>query len=168
MHSFQPISLSELELNVFKTIGEEWMLVTAEKDGKTNTMTASWGGIGVLWGKNVAYVFIRESRYTKELIDSSDTFSLSFFRGYNKRELKYLGAVSGRDEDKIKNARFSVDYLNGTPYIDEATSVLICRKMAAQPISKEFFLDSNIDSTWYKDGDYHVMYVAEITDFLAR
>lgn len=40
-------------------IGKEWLLITAEKDGKANTMTASWGGVGVLWGKNVATLYIR-------------------------------------------------------------------------------------------------------------
>ena len=34
------ISVSELQDNMFDAIGKEWMLVTAEKDGRVNTMTA--------------------------------------------------------------------------------------------------------------------------------
>ena len=45
MKSIKP---EELDKNVFHMIGKEWLLVTAEKEGKVNTMTASWGGIGVL------------------------------------------------------------------------------------------------------------------------
>ncbi len=71
------IKPEELTKNPFHMIGKEWMLVTAEKDGKVNTMTASWGGVGIMWGKPVAYVFIRPQRYTKEFIDGTDTFSLS-------------------------------------------------------------------------------------------
>lgn len=168
MHTFQPITPAELEASVFQMIGSDWMLVTAENEGKVNTMTASWGGLGVLWSKNVAFVFIRESRYTKEFIDNTDTFSLSFFNGSHRMELKYLGAVSGRNEDKIHNCRLTVAHHDETPYFDEANTVLICRKMAAQPISKEFFLDSGIDSSFYKSGDYHVMYIAEIKDIMAR
>lgn len=168
MHTFQPLQGSEFEMSVFKMIGNDWMLVTAEKDGMANTMTASWGGLGVLFNKNVAYVFIRETRFTKEFVDATDTFSLSFFGEEHRRELKYLGAVSGRDEDKIKNSRLTLSHRNDTPYFDEANIVLICRKMAAQPITKESFLDTDIDSNWYKTGNYHTMYIAEITDILAR
>ena len=73
----QEIKPEELTKNTFHMIEKEWMLVTAEKDGKVNTMTASWGGVGIMWGKPVAYVFIRPQRYTKEFIDGTDTFSLS-------------------------------------------------------------------------------------------
>ena len=60
------IKAQELNENPFKLIGDDWMLITAEKDGKVNTMTASWGGLGVIWGRNAATVYIRLSRYTKE------------------------------------------------------------------------------------------------------
>ena len=80
----------------FEKIGSQWMLISAEKDGKVNTMTASWGGVGVLWGKNVVTVYIRPQRYTKEFVDANDTFTLSFFDGNYMKELGYLGKVSGR------------------------------------------------------------------------
>ena len=78
MHSFQPFPLEELEFNPFKTIGQDWGLVSAGTKDAANTMTVSWGGVGVLWGKNVAFIFIRDSRFTKEFIDSNDFFSVSF------------------------------------------------------------------------------------------
>ena len=68
---FKTITAEELNDNVFKMIGKDWLLVTAEKDGKANTMTASWGGVGVLWGSDVVYIFVRQSRYTKEFIDKT-------------------------------------------------------------------------------------------------
>ncbi len=169
MHCFQPIPADLFELNAFQKIGQDWMLITAEKNGKPNTMTASWGGIGVMWGKNVAYIVVRESRYTKEMIDGSDTFSLSFLKHDEyKSALKYLGVVSGRDEDKIAGARLHIDYSQTTPYIDEAETVLICKKLCAQPITPEHFTDESIDKLWYKDKDYHTLYIGEITEILAR
>ncbi len=169
MHSFQPIPSELFELNPFEKIGKDWMLVTAEKSGKPNTMTASWGGFGVMWGKNVAYIVVRESRYTKEMIDGSDTFSLSFLNHKEyKSTLKYLGVISGREEDKIRNARLHVDYSNQTPYIDEASMVIICKKMFAQPVAPENFTDASIDETWYKDKNYHTLYIGEIVEILAR
>lgn len=169
MHTFQPYPSDLLELNPFTKIGTEWMAVTAGDSEKVNTMTASWGTIGVLWGKNVVSVFIRESRYTKEFVDKHDTFSLTFFDHKLKAALKYFGAVSGRTEDKIANAKMNIDYAaDGTPYIDEGNLVLICRKLSATRISPDQFIDTGIDETWYKDKDYHTMYVAEVTEILAR
>ena len=103
MHTFQPYPIDLMEMNPFTKIGKEWMLITAGDEKKANTMTASWGGVGVLWGKNVVYIFVRDTRYTKEFIDNGETFSLTFLDESNKGALKYLGAVSGRDENKIEN-----------------------------------------------------------------
>ena len=163
MHSFQPYPTNLIDINPFTKIGTEWMAVTAGDSKKVNTMTASWGTLGDLWGKNIVSIFIRDSR---------DTFSLTFFDTQDKETkltLKYFGAVSGRKEDKIANAKMHVDYASdGTPYIDEGNLVLICRKMSATKILPEQFIDEAIDDTWYKDKDYHTMYVAEVTEILAR
>ena len=78
MHTFQPYPIELLEMNPFIKIGKEWALVTAGNKNKYNTMTVSWGGVGVIWNKNVVYIFVRDSRYTKEFIDQGDFFSLSF------------------------------------------------------------------------------------------
>ena len=78
---FKKVDVKTLDMKPFEKIGSEWMLISAAKDGKANTMTASWGGIGVLWGKNVATVYIRPQRHTKEFVDAGDTFTISFFGG---------------------------------------------------------------------------------------
>ncbi len=144
------------------------MLITAREGDRVNAMTASWGGVGVLWGKNTAFIFVRESRYTKELIDLNDHFSLTFFDSSYKSALKYFGMVSGRTEDKIKAAKMNVNYFQDIPFIDEGNFVICCRKMSATPILPEQFLDSEIQEKWYADGDLHTMYVGEIVQILAR
>ena len=144
------------------------MLITAKHDDKINAMTASWGGVGVLWGKNTTFIFVRDSRYTKELIDESDYFSLTFFDNSYKSAMKYFGMVSGRNEDKIKTANMNVNYYEEIPFIDEGNFVICCRKMSATPILPEQFLDHEIEEKWYADGDLHTMYVGEILQILAR
>ena len=109
------IKPEELQKNPFQMIGKEWLLVTAEKEGKANTMTASWGGVGIMWGKPVAYVFIRPQRYTKEFIDAGDHFSLSVLGEDYRKTLNYFGTVSGRDEDQIAKSGLHVAHENGTP-----------------------------------------------------
>ena len=168
MHSFQEITSDIMEINPFKAIGQDWFLLTAEKDGKVNTMTAAWGGLGVMLGKHVAYVVVRDSRYTKEFIDGAERFSMTFMDEHYKSAMKYLGAVSGRDEDKINNARLHVDYDHGVPFIDEGNMVFICRKMFMAPMKPEDFIDHTIEGQWYSTKDYHNMYIAEIEHFLAR
>ncbi|MCH5272548.1 MAG: flavin reductase family protein [Lachnospiraceae bacterium] len=167
MHTFQPYPTELLELNPFTKIGKDWMLITAGTKEKANTMTASWGGFGVLWGKNVAFIFVRESRYTKEFIDANDTFSLTFFEGQHAA-LKYLGTVSGRAEDKIAGARFNINFSGSTPFIDEGNFVFICKKLSATPLTADQFIDPAIASSFYQDNDMHTMYVGEITQILAR
>lgn len=161
------IKLEQWNKNVFEAIGKQWMLVTAG-DNEVNTMTASWGGLGVLWGKQVAYIFIRPQRYTKEFIDLSDTFSLSFFGEEYREKLKYLGAVSGREEDKIANSSLTLVRAGDTPYFQEAESVLVCKKLYAQELMPECFMTDEEDKMWYPKGDYHTMYVAEIEKLLVQ
>lgn len=135
--------------NAFEMIGKDWLLITAEKDGKVNTMTASWGGVGILWNKKVAYIFIRPQRYTKEFVDFSDRLSVCVLPNSYRKELSYLGNVSGKDEDKISNANLKVQKYEDVPYFDEARLTLICRKLYAQDLKEEYFIEKDIIDKWY-------------------
>lgn len=154
--------------NAFEMIGKDWPLITAEKDGKVNTMTASWGGVGVLWNKKVAYIFIRPQRYTKEFVDFSDRLSVCVLPNSYRKELAYLGNVSGKDEDKISNANLKVQKYEDVPYFDEARLTLICRKLYAQDLKEECFIEKDIIDKWYPEKDYHTMYVVEIEKILSK
>ena len=166
MASFKVITPEEIKSNPFHLIGKEWMLVTAEMNGKVNTMTANWGGVGVMWNKDVVFVVIRPQRYTKEFVDHSDTFSLTFFNQNYKKELAYLGDKSGRDEDKIAHTGLTVVYEDNTPYFDQAKTVLICKKLYAQEFNKESFIDHALEKQIYNSEYYHTLYIAEITKVL--
>jgi len=145
MKQFKEISAEELNESPFKMIGKDWMLVAAEKEGKVNAMTASWGGLGVMWNKNVAYVFLRPQRYTKEFVDSSEKFSLSFYDASHRETLQYLGSVSGRQEDKMAKAGLTLLEGEDAPCFVEARAVLICRKMYAQKFGSECFVDKSVE-----------------------
>lgn len=159
--TFQKLNIQELQMNTFTSIGKDWMLITAGHQEKVNTMTASWGGMGVLWGQDVVTAYIRPQRYTKQFVDQEKYFSISFFEGH-KKELGLLGRVSGRDTDKIKDADFHITYLENVPTFQEAKLVFIVEKIYADTIKPNCFLDSSLDETWYPDKDYHTMYVAKI------
>ena len=169
MHTFQPYPIDMLNMNPFTKIGKEWALISAGDKNKCNTMTVSWGGVGVLWGKNVVYIFIRDSRYTKEFIDNGEFFSMYFFNEKYRDALSYCGKESGRNvDDKFKGAGLTPAFRHNIPYPDEANLVLLCRKMAAVPITEDTFVDPQIMPKWYSDNDMHVMYVGEIIEAVAR
>lgn len=156
-----------LKESVFSLIGDRWMLVAAtDKSGKTNAMTASWGGMGVLWGKKVAFVFIRPQRYTKRFVDEADKFTLSFFDDSYKNMLGYMGKVSGKDEDKMAKSGLTVTDRNGAPVFKEASLTLVCRKMYRDTLKEENFIDKSNIEKWYPQKDYHDVYVAEIVEEL--
>lgn len=156
-----------LKESVFSLIGDRWMLVAAtDKSGRTNAMTASWGGMGVLWGKKVAFVFIRPQRYTKRFVDEADKFTLSFFDDSYKNMLGYMGKVSGKDEDKMAKSGLTVTDKDGAPVFKEASLTLVCRKMYRDTLKEENFIDKSNIKKWYPQKDYHDVYVAEIVEEL--
>ncbi len=168
-NTFTSIDIETLNENPFKLIGKDWMLITAEKDGRTNMMTASWGGLGVLWNKNVATIYIRKSRFTKEFVDDGDTFTLCVMDEKYRKELGYCGSKSGRDEDKIKATGFTVEHADkNCPYFAEARLVFVCKKLYAQEMNADSFTNAGKDlpAKFYADNDWHVLYVAEIEKIL--
>jgi flavin reductase (DIM6/NTAB) family NADH-FMN oxidoreductase RutF len=167
MHVFQPLETETMEFNPFTTIGKDWALVSAGSKAKANTMTISWGGVGVLWGKNVAFIFIRDSRYTKEFLDNYEFFSISFMGEDYKDALNYCGSHSGRDVDKVKAAGLTWNYKHSIPFIDEGDFIFICHKLSATRITEDSFISPDVKN-WYAGGDMHTMYVGEIMDFLAK
>lgn len=169
MHTFQPYPIEMLECSPFTLIGKSWAVLTAGNKQKANMMTISWGGMGVLWGKNVCYVFVRDSRYTKKFMDECPEFSLSFFpKEFSRSTLMYLGSVSGSREDKMKMARLNFNYADDIPFIDEGNLIFTCKKLSAVKLTPDTFIDPEIEPAHYKDGDLHTMYVGEILQVLAR
>jgi len=162
MTGFKKPDLNMFNENVFKLIGEDWMLVTSGNVNSFNTMTASWGGMGILWNKPVSYIFIRPTRHTYGFIEKNDTYTLSFFSEKYRKALTLCGTKSGRDIDKAKEAGITPEETeNGTVYFKEARLVFECRKLYFHDIDPSHFLDGSIQKMY--DNDYHRMYVGEIT-----
>lgn len=165
------ISVSELKDNMFDAIGKEWMLVTAGTPEKFNMMTASWGGTGILWGKPVAFIFIRPERYTYEFIEKGDTLTLSFLGEAHRDIHKICGSQSGRDIDKVAASGLK-PYVteNGNIAYEQARLILECKKLYADFIDADNFVDKLLISRWYGEGNggFHKMYILEIQNVLVE
>lgn len=166
--AWKEIKPEELNLNPFTAIGKEWMLITAGTKENCNTMTASWGGLGVIWGKPSVTAYIRQTRYTKEFTDREAYFTLSFFGEAYREALNLCGTVSGRDKDKIKEAALTPCDVGGTAAFEEARLVFVCRKQFRQFMSPEGFDVKENDARWYPDRDYHTMYIGSIEKILIK
>ena len=160
--SLKKIDANTLTFNPFEKLAKQWALVGAGSMDKFNMMTVSWGAVGVIWGKPSVTAYIRQTRYTKEFVDSSDTFTLTFLKDGNRDALNVLGSKSGRDMDKMKDSGLTPVEIDGEVMFEEAELVLVCRKRFVQDMPKENFVNQETLDKWYADQNYHTMYIGEI------
>ncbi|MCP4132934.1 MAG: flavin reductase family protein [bacterium] len=164
MEDFSIIQPEEITDSFFKIIGRDWMLITAGNKKSFNTMTAAWGGAGVLWHTKVCYIFVRPERYTYEFLERSEIFTLSFFDNSDKRVLNYCGTNSGRDVDKVEETGITpIETAEGAIAFEESRLIIECKKMYFQDLDSDNFLDPAIKDH-YKTGGVHRMYVGEVVN----
>ena len=156
------INIETIGLNPFSKIGSEWMLITAGDETKFNTMTASWGNMGVLWGKNVVTTYIRPQRYTKEFVDANSLFTITFFEERYKKALSLLGSTSGKDTDKVAQSGLTPFFLDQTVAFKEASLILVCKKLYHDILRPECFDEKEEELKCYPGKDYHTFYISEI------
>jgi flavin reductase (DIM6/NTAB) family NADH-FMN oxidoreductase RutF len=161
-------------------IGDGWMLITSGNTdadaGNWNTMTASWGGLGVLWARDVAFVVVRPSRNTFDFMNNNFLFTLSFFDEKYRGALDFCGVRSGRDTDKaaetglspiVIDGRLAGGKIAGAVAFEEAENIVVCRKMYAHDFDPAKFLDPSMEDA-YHGKDYHRLFFAEIIALLVK
>ena len=166
MNGYVEISPYKLD-NALKLIGKDWMLITVKDGEGANAMTASWGCMGVLWNKPVAVCFIRPQRYTYGLAENEERMSLAFFGEGYREALSLCGSKSGRDCDKLSLAGLTVSDVDGVPVIDQASTVIIGKKLYADDLKEDNFVDKAMLDN-YKSKDFHRIYVLEIQKVLIK
>jgi flavin reductase (DIM6/NTAB) family NADH-FMN oxidoreductase RutF len=166
--SFVAVNPEKITDNVFEIVGSDWMLVTAGTLGDYNTMTASWGTMGVLWGKRICICFIRPSRYTYQFMEKNPLFTLSFFGEEQRDALNFCGSHSGRDVDKAaETGLIPVEAAGGAVTFEQARLVMVCRKIYYQDFDPSHFIAPDIESN-YGGSDYHRIYIGELKSCLVR
>jgi len=161
--SFQPINIRDTA-HPIKLIADDWALLSAGTSSHWNTMTISWGGVGEIWGHDAAFVFVRPQRYTYQLMEQQDYFTVAF--GLPRKITALCGKISGHDGDKITQAGLTAYVEGDAIFPAEAELVLVCRKLHAQDLDPAGFIDPHI--TTHYNGDYHRMYVGEIVQCLHK
>ena len=168
MSNFKTIDPSAIADNAFRLIGKDWALVTSGSRESFNTMTVSWGGVGIMWNKPVTFTFIRPQRYTFGFLEKNGMFTMSFFDEEYRKALQICGTKSGRDIDKVKETGLTPAFTDdGVPYFEEARLVLVCKKLYAQDLNEDSIIEEAVKSN-YSGDDYHRMYISEIVSVLKK
>ncbi|MCR5830266.1 MAG: flavin reductase [Lachnospiraceae bacterium] len=154
-----------LTTDIFSKFDKQWALLTAGNKDSFNTMTVSWGGLGTIWSKPVATVYVRTSRYTHEFMDREDYFTVSFYPEKYKKELAVLGAKSGRDMDKMNASGLTPKAVENSMTFEEAELTLVCKKLFMQNLDPAN-MNEDIRNTFYSKDAAHDMYIGEVVAIL--
>ena len=159
---YKQIAPDKIPGNIIKMLNEDWMLITAGNDEKFNMMTASWGGLGVLYGKPMAICFINPARYTYQLMEKGDTYTFTFYTEAYRDALQYCGSNSGRDADKVKGSGLTpITTPGGSKAFSEAWLIIECRKLVSQSFTPESIFNEKVKEQW-SGRPLHKMYIGEI------
>ena len=163
---FKEIDVEKLNINLVDMIKNKWPIITVNGKDKVNAMTATWMQIGHLWNKHVMTIYVRPQRFTHTCIQEQDLFSVAIFDEEHKPNLKYLGTISGFNEDKLKHCNYTTSSYLDTPYINEANTVFICKKLYVDEVDPNKFVGD--DDKNYPHKDYHQVITAQILKVLIK
>ena len=155
----------EFTTDVFSVFDRKWALLTAGDKDSFNTMTISWGGLGTLWGKPVASVYVRQSRYTHDFLDKNDYFTVSFYPEACRKTLGVLGSRSGRDMDKMHESGLTPAAAGPSVTFAEAECTLVCKKLFRQTLDPANIPGEIVDALYQTDAP-HDLYIGEVVDIL--
>lgn len=139
------------------------LVCSVDKNNRPNLMAIGWGAIGVVWGEPIFFVFIRPSRYTFNLIEETEDFSVNVFDDKYKEIVNWCGSVSGREYDKFKKTKLTPlksKYIN-SPIVEESKISFECKVIGKLDVKPEM-IDKDIKERMYKSGDYHRVYLGKI------
>jgi flavin reductase (DIM6/NTAB) family NADH-FMN oxidoreductase RutF len=152
---------------LYSRLNGQGVFLTAKAGAQANTMTISWGSVGVFWGKPVVTAPVRFSRFTHNMIEKAGVFTISIPReGEMEKELAYCGTKSGRDVDKFAECGMTVrpGRTLPAPVVGEAWMHIECRVLYKTDMAAGGFAP-DLDSKLYPDGDFHTLYLGEVVDF---
>jgi flavin reductase (DIM6/NTAB) family NADH-FMN oxidoreductase RutF len=159
------IDINHFNQNVFQLFDRDWALVTAGNMSDFNTMTISWGSMGILWNKKVITIYIRPTRHTYQYMEKEDMFTVSFYKEEHRDTLFMLGTKSGKDTKKIKESGLHPVACHGSVTFKESRLTFVCKKIYHYDVMPNQFIDESISKN-YPKLDYHRAYIGEIVEVL--
>jgi flavin reductase (DIM6/NTAB) family NADH-FMN oxidoreductase RutF len=157
------------KFNIFTLVGKDFYAVTAGKRENYNSMIGSGGGFGLFFKKPTNWCLFRKDRYTLELIEKEQTYTLSFFPNEYKEQMLFLGRESGRDSKKMKKVNLtSIQTPSGDMTFKEAKLIIECSLTAiTTPNPDDFYSQESrdyIDEAYKDANEFRKLVFGEITD----
>lgn len=159
--------MMHLNTDVFSVFDKDWALLTAGRNEKFNCMTIGWGGLGTLWGKPVATVYVKPIRYTHAFMEQSEYFTVSFYEKTYRKALGLFGSLSGKDTDKVKAAGFHPIAVGDAVTFREARLTLLCKKIYRQDLDISA-MPRDVAEDFYETEAAHTMYIGEVIEIVER
>ncbi len=165
---FKEIELAELDLNPFSKI-EEWALLTVGDRQQFNMMTITGLMMGQFWLRKTLQVYIHPSRYSYNIMNKGQYFTVSFFPEPCCKALEIAGKLHGDESDKLKETGLTPCFDQNGVYFNEADIVFICRKIFHTDADEELFDDKEVFGKYYRDlKNYHRIFIGEIEKVLQQ
>lgn len=155
----------EFQVDAFAKFDRQWALLCAGGREHYNAMTISWGGLGTLWGRPVATVYVKPIRYTYQFMEESEYFTVSFYPEEYRKALDVMGSQSGRDCDKVSVAGLTPRDVSGTVTFEEAEVTLLCKKIYYQDLDVEN-MPADVVRAFYVTEEPHRMYIGQVIEVL--
>ncbi|MBR1846587.1 MAG: flavin reductase [Bacilli bacterium] len=140
---------------------------TLGENGHRAAITIAWGALGILFGDPTLTVYIHKSRYSEQVFEHADTFSVCFFDTEHQQEINaYYVAKSSRDIDKYNEGVFTPLEIDGTPAFKEAKLVIVCKKVATAKFDSDHVYHNDRIKNWYASSGGHTLFVGRIQKIL--
>jgi len=170
---FKQIAPEDVSDNVFTLVGKDFTVITAGKQDHYNSMTASGGGLGLLFMRPTAWCILRADRYTLELIEKEQTYTLSYFPNEYKKQILFLGSKSGRDSKKMEEVELTaVQTPSGDMSFKEARLIIECKLTALTTATPDDFYTQEtkdyINEAYKEANVYRKLAFGEITHVWVR
>lgn len=171
MGLFQKVEPKAFEFNVFSLFDDQWFLLTAGDFEKKdfNTMTISWGSMGIMWNRPFVQVAVRPTRFTYQFMNRYDYFTLCAFPEKYRFALQILGSRSGKDGNKIADSGLTpiISPSGQGVAFEEAQLIIEAKKIYWDDFDPQKFVDPTIEEN-YSQNDYHRFYFGEIVNIFKR
>lgn len=157
--------MKEFSVDIFSRFDKKWALVCAGTVDRHNAMTISWGGLGTLWSRPVATVYVKPVRHTYQFMEENEYFTVSFYPEGYRKALGVMGTLSGRDCDKDIAAGLTAIVAGGSVTYAQAEATLLCKKIYWQDLDPAR-IPADAMETYYGTEAPHRMYIGEVIDVI--
>jgi len=142
------------------------LLVTGDGKGKDNIMTIGWVQFGIIWNSPTVSIMVRPSRYSFELLNKSNNFTINVLSEKYNNQIGFCGSNSGSYCDKFKETGLSKHHTNNfvIPSIKEADIYLECQVVHTNQVIPENLNDLFL-TKFYNKADYHHFFTGTILNF---